>query len=203
MARIGFVGAALAVGVPFAVNVGHGADAASRIIDRTFVCKTVGTGYPDPVRYMDVSAAPRLGSNAPNVGVFNGPPPNGVRASLWTGSYFSSPTGRLSLSRPRCSPNTLRVRLASAGMRGGQTALGERYKCDVPARILVRVRAVFKRPVTLIRGREEFFARGNIATGTLIVATVTRRRPIVYMSTSDASGKTAIFVAQRGCVLNR
>jgi hypothetical protein len=48
-----------------------------------------------------------------------------------------------------------------------------------------------------------FLARGNIATAELMVATVTGRRPIVYMSTSDASGKTAIFVARRGCVPNQ
>lgn len=161
MARISVVGAAAAAGVLFAVPLGNGADVASRIIDRTFVCKTVGTGYPDPVRYMDVPAAPRLGSNAPNLGVFNGPPPTGVRASVWTGSGFGSPTGHLLVSRPRCGTITVRVRLASGGMRGGQTELGERYKCDLPARVVIRVRALFKRPVTLARGREDVPRQGK------------------------------------------
>jgi hypothetical protein len=190
------------IGGLFASNMGTGADVASRIIDRTFVCKTVGTGYPDPIRYMDVSAAPRLGDNAPAVHVSNGPPPAGLTAGLRTGPYYSSPSGRLSLSRTRCASTSRRAPLTTTGLRGGQTELGERYKCDLPARVLVRVRAVFKRPVRLVRARDEFFASGNIAKGELVVAT-SGRRPIVYVSTSDASGKTAIFVARPGCVLNQ
>jgi hypothetical protein len=196
------VAVAAIVGTLFAAATGNGAQSASRIVDRTFVCKTVGIGYPDPFRSMDVSAAPRLGSNAPNAGVFNGPTPGGVSASLSTSSYYGSPTGRLSVTRPRCSTTTLRATLASGGMRGGDTELGERYECDVPTRVLIRVRAVFKRPVTLVGARNQFLATGNIAAAELAVAT-TGGRPIIYVSMSDTSGRTAIFVARRGCVPDR
>jgi hypothetical protein len=196
------VGSASVIAAVLAYPVDGGNEQASRIIDRTFACKTVGTGYPDPIRYMDVSASPRLGDNAPAVHVSNGPPPAGLTAGLRTGPYFSSPSGRLSLSRARCASTSRRAPLTIGGLRGGRTELGERYKCDLPARVLVRVRAVFKRPVRLVRARDEFFASGNIARGELTVAT-TGRRPIVYVSTSDATGKTAIFVARRGCVLNQ
>jgi hypothetical protein len=201
--RAHFVATATAVAVLVAGPLVTPAEAASRIVDLTVVCKTIGSGYPDPVRYMDVSVAPRLGSGAPTADVVNGPPPSGVHASLATGPYFSRPIGQLFLARSRCTATSLRAPLSKRGLRGGQTKLGARYKCNVPARILVSVRVVFKRPVTLSRTGDEYLGRGNIATGTLAVATAQSRRPIVFASLHDESGKAAVFVARSSCVPNQ
>lgn len=42
----------------FAAATGSGAEAATRIVDRTLVCPMVGIGYPDSVRFLRVSAHP-------------------------------------------------------------------------------------------------------------------------------------------------
>lgn len=178
------------------------AESATRILDRTVVCRTIGTGYPDPVRVMNVSAAPRLGSFPPSVDVFNGPSGDGVRASIRTGP-FGPGTGAAVMSKAQCSPTTMRLRLASTGLRGGQTELGERYQCNVPARVLIRVRALFNRPVRWRPENGSLVATGRIATGYVAVAALPRRKPIFFASVSDASGKASIFVAQSGCVPNR
>jgi hypothetical protein len=198
-----YLGGVVTIGALIAASLAGGANSASRIVDLTLACKTVGSGYPDPVRYMDVAAAPRLGSGAPTVDVVNGPPPSGVHASLATGPYFSRPTGQLYLARGRCKATSLRTPFTHRGLRGGQIALGARYKCNIPARILIRVRAVFKRPVTLSRTGDEYLARGNIATASIAVATAQSRRPIVFASLQDESGKAAIFVARGDCVPNQ
>jgi hypothetical protein len=194
---------AVAIAALIAGSAAKSAQSASRIVDLALVCKTVGTGYPDPVRSMDVGASPRLGSNAPTIHVSNGPPPGGIQVNLWTGPYYGKPSGLLFATRSRCVTTTSRAPFAIRGLRGGQTVLGNRYKCDVPARVLIRVRAVFKRPVTLGRTREEFLGRGDMTTADLAVATASDRRPIVYASTHDASGKTSIFVARSDCVPNQ
>lgn len=176
-------------------------ESASRIVDRTLECGMAGTGYPDPVRYVDVSAAPRLGDAAPSAHVFNGPPPMGF--GFETAPSFGSRTGGLFLGLERCRTTRVRIPLSSRGLRGGQTALGDRHKCDVPARVLVRVRAIFKRPVTLRRVRDSLSANGEIATASLALATLRDRIPIVYAASDDRSGKTRLFVSRSACVPNR
>jgi hypothetical protein len=202
MTRICVV-AASTIGMLLPASAGNGAESASRTVDLALVCTTVGTGYPDPVRSMDVGASPRLGSNAPTFHVSNGPPPAGIQVNLWTGPYYGKPSGLLFATRSRCVTTRSRAPFAVRGLRGGQTVLGNRYKCDVPARVLIRVRAVFKRPVTLGRSREEFLGRGDMSTAALAVATASGRRPIVYASAQDASGKAAIFVSRSDCVPNQ
>jgi hypothetical protein len=202
MARISAV-AASTIGALLAASAGNGAESASRIVDLALVCKTVGTGYPDPVRSMDVGASPRLGSNAPTFHVSNGPTPAGIQVNLWTGPYYGKPSGLLFATRSRCVTTRSRAPFATRGLRGGQTVLGNRYKCDVPARVLVRVRAVFKRPVTLGRTRDEFLGRGDMSTATLAVAAVSGRRPIVYASAHDEPARASIFVARSACVPNQ
>lgn len=50
---------------------GTPAEAASRIVDRTLVCRVTGVGFPDPARFLDVRVWPRLGDRAPGVQVAN------------------------------------------------------------------------------------------------------------------------------------
>ena len=183
---------AAAVGALVAVPVSEGA---SRIIDRTLVCRMTGVGYPDPARFLDAQAFPRLGDSSPHAGVFGMPD---VRASFKTGPDFGHGTGSVAFTG--CRASLVRLRLSSRGLSGGPTALGERYTCEVPVRALIRLRAVFRRPVTLRRREETFIAAGRIATVYLAVATLPSRRPLALLTVNDETGKASIFVARRGCV---
>jgi hypothetical protein len=201
MARIYVAGVAVAIGALIGVSIGNGAESAARIIDRTLVCPMIGVGYPDPARFLDAQAIPRLGDYSPHAGVYNSAAAaGGVIADLKTGPDFGHGAGWVRLKG--CTPSSLRIRLSSRGLRGGPTALGDRQKCEVPARVLVRLRAVFKRPVTLRRTKGMLVANGTIATGYVAVATLPGRRPLVFASVNDATGKARLFVAGSRCVPN-
>jgi hypothetical protein len=194
MGRV-FLTAAVAIGVLLAAPVGSGAEHASRIIDRTLVCRMTGVGYPDPARFLDAQAFPRLGDSSPHAGVFGLPD---VRASFKTGPDFGHGTGSVAFAG--CTASRVPLRLSSRGLTGGATELGDRYTCEVPAKVLIRLRAVFRRPATLRRREETLIATGSISTVYLAVATLPSRRPLAFLTLNDATGKARIFVARRGCV---
>jgi hypothetical protein len=194
------VGAAAAAAL-VAGGTGSAAEQASRIIDRTLVCPISGVGYPDPARFLDAQAIPRLGDSSPHAGVYNAPSAaDGVYADFKTGPDFGRGTGWVRLKG--CTASRLRVRLSSRGLTGGPTALGDRQKCEVPARVLIRLRAVFKRPVTPRRAEGMLVAHGSIAAGYVAVATLPGRKPLVFASVGDATGKARLFVSRSTCVPN-
>ena len=195
MARAYLAVTLAATGALVAAQIGTGIDSASRIIDRTLVCPMTGVGYPDPARFLDAQAFPRLGDSSPHAGVFGRPE---VRASFKTGPDFRRGTGSVALQG--CTSSRLRLRLSSRGLSGGSTRLGARYTCEVSARILIRVRAVFRRPVRLRRQQETLIATGRIATAYLAVATLPGPKPLAFVSLNDATGKAQIFVARSTCV---
>jgi hypothetical protein len=120
-----------------------------------------------------------------------------------TGPVGSAPTGELSLSRTRCRSTKLRVALSGRGLEGGPAEqFGSSYRCDIPAMILLRVRAVFTRPTRLVRSARSpdyLVAKGNITSGSLAVTTLRGRKPIVFASVHDKSGEARIFVAPSRC----
>jgi hypothetical protein len=194
MPRVFLAGAAVAMGALFAVAVGIGAPSPSRIIDRTLVCPISGTGYPDPARYLEVQARPRLGDNSPFAGAYNVPD---LIADFKTGPDFGHGTGWMRLKG--CSPGSLRIRLSSRGLRGGPSPLGARYTCQVTARVMIRLRAVFNRAVVLRREEGLLVARGRIAAGYVAVATLPGRKPIFFASVDDSTGKARLFTAPSPC----
>jgi hypothetical protein len=202
------VGAVVAIGALLATPVGGGAEQASRIVDRTVVCRTVGVGYPDAVRFMNVSAEPfqHLGGSptGPWLSVSNsGSGDPGVGASIRTGPWGNDASGYVYLSRTQCTRTSSRVPLSSRGLRGGPTQpFGDNYRCDLPARVLIRVRAEFKQPTALrpdSRSPAALIAKGQITTGYLAVTTQRGRKPIVFASAHDATGKARLFVAPSRC----
>jgi hypothetical protein len=139
MVRIICLAGAAAAAALVVASVGTGAESASRIIDRTVVCKMTGTGFPDTVRLITASATPRLPATdaSPTAAVTNGDETGGplVGAGVRTGR--------------RCTQTRIRVPLSSKGLRGGPAGeIGNAYKCNVPAKVLIRVRAVFRRPTS-------------------------------------------------------
>jgi hypothetical protein len=105
-----------------------------------------------------------------------------------------------------CVPSRVRVPLARAGLEGGPAGvLGDAWDCAVPRRVLVRVRAVFRRPTRLRIERRTGFgltvvsrvAKGTIRSGSLAVRTP-GGKSISYADVHE-SGRARLFVA-RSCV---
>jgi hypothetical protein len=197
---------AVAVSVALmAAAAAGGADAANRIVDRTVVCRMAGTGYPDPIRSISVGASARSGLDLPPfVTARNGATGEaGVSAGLQTGPGPNQRTGYVLLSRTGCRPTKLRIPLSSRGLLGGSTEADRTaYSCDVPASVVIRVRAVFARPTRLStdpRSPWQVVARGRIATGSLAVATMPGRKPIFFGSATHAAGTAEAFVAPSRC----
>jgi hypothetical protein len=190
-----------------APETGSGASATTRIVDRTVVCRMTGTGYPDPIRSISVGASAR--SKAldlpPFVSARNGPSGEaGVSAGLQTGPGPSHRTGYVLLSRVACRSTKLRVPLSSRGLVGGSTEADRKsYSCDVPASVLIRVRAVFTRPTRFSpdpRSPWQFVARGKIVTGSLAIATMPGRKPLFFGTAAHAAGTAEAFVAPSRCI---
>jgi hypothetical protein len=199
------LGAAAAISV-LAAPTGNGSVQASRIIDRTVICRSVGTGFPDPIRVMTLTASPRNDALKlpPILSAHNGPSgEGGVSAFIQTGPDPSHPTGYVSLSRTRCAATKLRIPLSTRGLRGGSAApYGKRYKCDAPARILIRVRAVFTRPTRFSGDAGSPWlsvARGTIATASMVVAAMPGRTPLSLFTANHTAGASSLFVARSRC----
>jgi hypothetical protein len=103
----------------------------------------------------------------------------------------------------RCANTRLHIALASRGLKAAATdGFSTDYRCDVPAKVVIRVRAVFKRPVVFRvdpRYPDLEEARGNIANGHIAVTTLRGRRPIVFASVHHTTGNARLFVAPSGC----
>jgi hypothetical protein len=191
------IAALVVVGALLAAPVADGTEAATRVIDHTAVCQMPGEGYPDVTRFMTVSAVAR----PPWISVSNGPSYE-VRVSMRTGPSGRKPTGSLALNRTQCAPAIHPVRLSARGLRQG----GRSQRCDVPSAVLIRVRATFTRPTGFSRDPVTpalVSARGTIATGYLVVATLQGRKPVAFASVNDASGKARLLVAPSRCRAER
>jgi hypothetical protein len=171
----------------------------SHIFDRTVSCRVEGEGAPGPARYITASAFPRRGKGqgqVPFVYVHHSEGEGGFSIG-----FAISPQGRAWVNRSLCTATGLRVELSSRELQGGRTPFGEQQRCDVPARILIRIRAVFTRPVafrTDPRARYQRHAPGRIVSGSLAVATL-ERKPIAFATADDASGRAAIFASPSRC----
>ncbi len=104
----------------------------------------------------------------------------------------------LAVSATACTRSTSRVPLSAAGLSGGGASpFGEEFDCSTPRRFLVRIRAVLYSPASL-SARQSFLAtRVPVRKAQLAVQTETGR-PLVYAETFD-SGKASLFTAKR-CV---
>jgi hypothetical protein len=167
--------------------------AASRIIDRTVICQMPGEGFPDVTRFTTISADDR----PPSISVLNGPSFE-LRASLRTRASGRESTGAVTFHREACVTTARRVALSPSGLTG-RTGRAH-HRCHVPGAILVRVRAMFRRPTGWVRGREtpSIDARGPIASATLVVATL-KGSPIAFGSVHDARNRVRLLVRASRC----
>jgi hypothetical protein len=174
---------------------------ASRIVDRTLLCKPYGAGYPDPLRVLAVAASPRLGTEfQPYAQALNGSSgnPKGVVVHIALGDNGED---QVTVSRVSCAQTSVRIPLSAKGLRGGAPDFGERYRCPVAATVLIRVRAAFRNPVTFSPAPDAPYlltAKGRILEGSLAVAT-RNKKPISFATVRNASGKASLFVARPRC----
>jgi hypothetical protein len=178
---------------------------ASRIVDRTVVCQMPGEGFPDSTRFMSVAAmrGNRRSGAFPLMNVGNGPSGQ-LRALVTTGPVGRYRTGSVVLNRTECATTDLRIPLTAKGLRGGLVKPhSASYRCDVPVRVLIRVRAEFTRPTGFTSDPQSpfaIFARGRIMTAYLAVTTVRGRKPLAFMSVHDATGRARVFISPSSCV---
>lgn len=199
------------VGSLSAASTGVGAAPGSRIVDQTIACSMLGVGSPDVVRFMTASATPfQPASGAPpSLAAGNsGAAGASVGVIVRSRAGGGSPTGQVSITRTsgtRCLQTKLRAPLSTVGLKSGPAEpFGATYTCEVPEKVLIRVRAVFERPTSFSidpRNRNQMIAKGRVATATVVVSTVRGLKPIVLGSVNDATGKARMFVARSRCMV--
>jgi len=117
-----------------------------------------------------------------------------------TGPDPQHATGALYFSRTVCSESRVRVEFSPGRLEGGATRVGERWSCEVPVRVLVRIRVVFRRSVRVRpdpRARELLVANGRIDDARLVVRTPKRRA--IAIVTASGTGRATIFVDHTRC----
>jgi hypothetical protein len=117
-----------------------------------------------------------------------------VDQEFWT--FDVRTFGTIGISGRACNPSRATVPLTAAGLRGGGAApLGSELKCDVPRRVLLRLRAVLAARASL-RGREFESVHLPVREAKLAVRTPAGR-PLSFATVSE-TGKATLFTA-KGC----
>lgn len=190
------------VAITAASTASGGSPAASRTVDRTFLCTVTALrgGYPDPVvreRVLRISMRPETenGFGGANVSDKHAP----LDSVLWMQSRAQAGTqgpGGIGVNRKRCAwTRQLRIPLSAAGLRE-PTRFHEGFDCSVSQRILLRVRAVMERPVSWIARGEYLRAGAAISHAQFALRTQVNRRPIAF-GAIDQNGQTTLAVSAR------
>jgi hypothetical protein len=212
MRRVCFVltaGAAFVAAGGFAAGGGTATWAASRIIDRTFVCSVPVRGMPvlevwgqaggHEMVYQATGRKQKAAAYA-TLRV-------GFSEDLVSVAASMGPGWGVSIKREYCMPARRRIPLSSRGLASyAPGRFGDEFECAVPKEILVRIRAVFRAPIVLQRGRTQL---GNSSRRVLRaaelamqagVAARTRAGKPIALATAHESGKVRLFTAARSCV---
>jgi len=215
--------AVLAAHASFADVATTEAHVASRLLDRTFVCK-VGdpstSGYPDPIpatrRHIDLAIAPESESRSPerkapfpasivmldNEGHLTREKLNisqGLDGVVKIDNVRYANPSTIRLDRKTCRPVTdTAIPLSSRGLRKwpeGQFEDG--VKCRVPARIVLRVRANLRRPASLIARRGEYGLTGmpRLVGGEYIATRTSGNRNLLRVEVAVATSPAAKPIA--------
>jgi hypothetical protein len=210
--------AALAAACASAGTERAGAEpAASRVVDRTLLCATRQNGGIHEIEAESFSGVRQSGKwlRMPFAVVSTGETASNAmvleNSLAWItsgrpdrdsqlGDYFfpvrALDYGTLAINRRICHA-TKRVPLGSAGLRGGGAGqLGDSYDCQVPKRVVVRVRAVLESPGTL-KPHGAFLLTSAAVTEAKVVVRTQSGRPLAFASTVK-SGRSTIFTG-KGC----
>jgi hypothetical protein len=205
--HVGFaltVGAALLVAGLLTAGGAAGREAApSRIIDRSLVCDVTeragvrvlelaaqsgGFQEQHPVRLEKLRTAPASVSLSTGFGFAS------EKTELVSAAAGQGDAGSVSIGRS-CTSVTRKLPLTSRGLKGGAASRMEaRYECVTPARIVVRVRAVFGAPRSLRRDpRSGSLSAEGTVKASYVAARTLRGRPLIFASMQQ-SGKTRLFM---------
>lgn len=185
-----------------------GAQAPSRIIDRTFRCTPVAIG--DGVRDLEVIAHP-LGSHE-----FQNPSPSpgflglgsgglsptselvSVRAAAWERFRHRRALEGVYINKARCSAARTSLRLSPTGLPGRPVQWSENKSCPIRGHVLVRVRAVLQAPARWQQlDRTYIGARRSVVEAAFAVRGEGSRNPIAFVELGPA-GKTRLWTLS-GC----
>jgi hypothetical protein len=200
--RLFSVCAVFGAAITAASTASGGSRVASRIVDRTFVCTVTESrgGYPDPVvreRIIRVSTVAETADFAGRAFVYD--KHADFDSVLWMQSRPQVGTqgpGGIGVNRKRCTwARQLRIPLSAAGLRE-PTRFNEGFDCSVPRRILVRVRAVMKRPVSWTALGEYLRVGAAISQAQFALRTQANRRPLAF-GVIDQNGQTTLAVSAR------
>lgn len=198
--------ASVAIGAALATASGGGAGSTTSVIDLTFMCQMPAEGFPDSTRFMAVAALRDRRHGSPIISASNGPSLE-LRAMVVTGASGRLTTGAVVVNQERCTETSFRVPLSVDGLQRARSGARNTYRCAIPATVLMRVRAAFKRPTGFARDQRFapslILAKGPIATGALAIATVRGRRPLAFGSVNDARGDARLFIASSRCRVER
>jgi hypothetical protein len=180
--------------------------AAARVIDRTFRCN-IGRQAGVPKIEVGVAAGTRVRGRLTRLAQAtiitfednNFKEEDSLHVAGMTAGWPPPATvpggGGLSISLDQCTPVVGSPPLRPRGLSGGPIdAYEDTYECFPPRRVLVRTRAVFRRPTNLRfdrRGGRSLGTIGRITRGEIVAATL-KGRPIVYAEIFE-SGKARLF----------
>jgi hypothetical protein len=175
-----------------AAAVASAGQGVSRIIDRTLACET---GVVGGVRKIDLHASSALrGAQLAYVEVRTSMTPTWRLAGV--GKELDG-KGSIEVS-PACRRAQASVRLSSRGLAGGVASeFADEHDCWTPRWVVMRVRAVFRAPMSLRAGSAWrlplIFARGRTKEAYLAIQTRTGK-PIAFAAVND-SGRTRVFMS--------
>ena len=168
-------------------------DAASvTVVDRTVVC-TAGTYGGLPKLHITAASEVRSGpqSHTPEITVVTKPDSGPDRLTGVGGGYMA-------LS-PACKRSSAQVAFTTRGLTGFVASpFTDDLGCLTPARVLIRVRAVFPGRAALRLGSpipgspRTWYAIAPVDKGEIAVRTL-KGRPIAYESFSSETGKARLF----------
>jgi hypothetical protein len=182
--------------------------AASRVVDRTFLCRA---GYSNGARLLliTVRSAARRGDELdwlahatvstpgnPLSRQNTQPTLAGVTAGWPPPPPFTS--GGLGYDNARCGPSRAKVPLSPKGLQGGvASAFGEDFRCIVGKSVFIHLRATFRQAVTETPSKtgDAVSALGRMETGQIAVRTL-KGKPLVYADVADG-GRARLFT--KGC----
>jgi hypothetical protein len=181
----------------------------SRIIDRTFLCSIAlpPPGYPDPgVRHgaIGVSSGPIYELPPGSAGGKSGGG-SGVRDKTGSGGIEilrgaeAERAGGVWVTRSVCTwARKLRIPLTPQGLPGPPIRFNKGFECTVPRRILVRVRALARRPVNWTVSGEYLRVTSDLLESHLAVRTFPARKPLA-LAVIDQKGDSRLYASPR-CV---
>jgi hypothetical protein len=195
----------------FPMRAQLGGRAASRVIDRTFVCTL--SAAPGEPRELDLLAMPPYEDDFRNfhVPAFIGASSGRViatpitdrsnrvfvRARPYSIPSRILPAGVYANARS-CTGTRSTVPLSSRGLPGPPIEFNQESECLLRGRVLVRVRAVLNTPASWRPAGEGYAgARANVAEAALAVRSTRTRKPLAFIQLR-AQGKTRSWISP-GC----